>query len=49
MSRSPDDLRSRLHEIIFEADAPEGRLFDLVLLIAIMSSVAVVPSTSSGW
>ena len=35
-------FRARLHEIIFEADTPEGRLFDLVLLIAIISSVAVV-------
>jgi voltage-gated potassium channel len=31
-----------MHEIIFEADTPEGRLFDLVLLVAIVSSVTVV-------
>lgn len=42
MSRPPGALRARLHEIIFEADTPEGRLFDLLLLVAIMSSVAVV-------
>ena len=42
MSRSLGDFRARLHEIIFEADTPEGRLFDVMLLIAIMSSVAVV-------
>jgi voltage-gated potassium channel len=35
-------LRARLHEIIFEADTPEGRLFDLLLLLAIVTSVAVV-------
>ena len=35
-------LRARLHEIIFEADTPEGRLFDLLLLVAIVSSVVVV-------
>ncbi len=35
-------LRARLHEIIFEADTPEGRLFDLMLLVAILASVAVV-------
>jgi voltage-gated potassium channel len=35
-------LRARLHEIIFEADTPEGRLFDLLLLVAIVSSVLVV-------
>jgi voltage-gated potassium channel len=35
-------LRARLHEIIFEADTPAGRLFDLLLLVAIVSSVLVV-------
>ena len=35
-------LRARLHEIIFEADTPEGRLFDLLLMLAILSSVVVV-------
>jgi voltage-gated potassium channel len=35
-------FRVRLHEIIFEADTPEGRLFDLALLIAIVTSVVVV-------
>ena len=35
-------LRARLHEIIFEADTPQGRLFDLMLLVAILSSVLVV-------
>src|SRR5919112_1215197 len=29
-------LRDRLHEIIFEADTPAGRLFDLLLLVAIL-------------
>jgi hypothetical protein len=27
-----DALRSRLHEIIFEADSRAGRLFDLALI-----------------
>lgn len=35
-------LRARLHEVIFEADTPAGRLFDAVLLVLIVSSVAVV-------
>jgi voltage-gated potassium channel len=35
-------FRTRLHEIIFEADTPAGRLFDLLLLFAILSSVIVV-------
>jgi voltage-gated potassium channel len=34
--------RDRLHEIIFEADTPRGKLFDVVLLIAIVLSVVVV-------
>jgi voltage-gated potassium channel len=31
-----------MHEIIFEADTPAGRRFDLLLLVAIVSSVLVV-------
>jgi len=42
MSRPPGALRARLHEIIFEADTPAGRLFDLLLMLAIFSSVVVV-------
>ena len=34
--------RKRLHEIIFEADTPAGKAFDIVLLILILLSVAVV-------
>jgi voltage-gated potassium channel len=42
MSDSTRPLRARLHEIIFEADTPEGRLFDLLLLVAILASMTVV-------
>ena len=34
--------RRKLHEIIFEADTPAGKLFDVVLIAAILLSVAVV-------
>ncbi len=34
--------RERLHEIIFEADTPAGKAFDVALLVAIMLSVASV-------
>jgi len=34
--------RERLHEIIFEADTPEGKAFDVALLIAIILSVVAV-------
>lgn len=37
-----DQLRRRLHAVIFEADTPLGRLFDLILLGAILLSVAIV-------
>jgi voltage-gated potassium channel len=35
-------IRSRLHEIIFEADTFEGKLFDVILLILIVISIIVV-------
>ena len=34
--------RERMHEIIFEADTPSGKRFDIILLILILLSVAVV-------
>lgn len=39
---APEGFRHRLHEIIFEADTPAGRLFDVVLLWAILLSVTTV-------
>lgn len=35
-------LRHRLHEIIFEADTPAGKWFDVVLIVSIVASVGVV-------
>jgi voltage-gated potassium channel len=34
--------RDRLHEIIFEADTPAGKVFDVTLIVAILASVVVV-------
>lgn len=34
--------RTKLHEIIYEADTPTGKLFDVVLLIAILASIVLV-------
>jgi uncharacterized paraquat-inducible protein A len=34
-------LRAKLHEIIFEADTPAGKSFDVILLVAIILSVTV--------
>lgn len=38
----PQGWRLRLHEIIFEADTPAGKLFDIVLIFAIILSVIAV-------
>lgn len=35
-------IRQTVFDIIFEADSPLGRLFDIVLLVAILASIAVV-------
>src|SRR5690554_4156713 len=34
--------KAKLHRIIYEADTPNGRLFDVVLLIAIIASIVFV-------
>jgi len=39
---SPNRLRRRLHEIIFEADTPAGKLFDVLLILSIVFSVILV-------
>ncbi len=36
------NLRHHLHEIIFEADTPEGRTFDVLLIVCILGSVLAV-------
>ena len=36
------DWRFRLHEIIFEADTPAGKAFDIGLLVCILLSVMAV-------
>lgn len=38
----PETWREHLHEIIFEADTPAGKAFDVALLIAIAASVLTV-------
>jgi len=41
-SSNKQNWRSRLHEIIYEADTPLGKLFDIILLILIVLSVVFV-------
>ncbi len=40
--------RLKLHEVIFEADTPLGKLFDILLLVSIIASVVVVMLESVG-
>ena len=36
------DIRLKLYEIIFEADTPAGRIFDIILLCCIVASVGII-------
>ena len=42
MEKKSLNWRDKLHEIIYEADTPAGRLFDIVLLFAILASIILV-------
>lgn len=39
---TPDRLRRKFHQIVYEADTPAGKLFDLILLFLIIVSVVAV-------
>ena len=41
-SQNKHNWKTKLHEIIYEADTPGGKLFDVVLLIAILASIVFV-------
>jgi voltage-gated potassium channel len=41
-NRSSHQLRTTLHEIIFEADTPAGKIFDILLIVSIVLSVIMV-------
>ena len=34
--------KTKLHELIYEADTPSGKIFDLVLMITIIASILLV-------
>ena len=40
--KNKPSLKHRLHEIIYEADTKGGKLFDVILLIAILASILFV-------
>ncbi len=41
-NQNTDNWRDQIHEIIFEADTPLGKLFDEILIVCIIASVLVV-------
>ncbi len=45
-SRDEQSWRHRLHEVIFEADTPGGKAFDVLLIVSILASVAAVMAES---
>ncbi|MDP8223135.1 MAG: ion transporter [Candidatus Lernaella stagnicola] len=47
--KPPSPWRARLHEIIFEADTPLGKAFDILLFILIILSVFAVMLESVSW
>lgn len=42
MSHSKTHWKTKLHDIIYEADTPTGKLFDVILLISIIASILLV-------
>jgi voltage-gated potassium channel len=42
------NLKETIHEIIFEADTPAGKWFDVLLIISILASIFVVMADSVG-
>ena len=42
MSNQNKNWKTKLHEIIYEADTPAGKLFDVVLLVVILASIVLV-------
>jgi voltage-gated potassium channel len=54
LGKPPEPWRQRLHQVIFESETPAGRLFDKVIVTAILVSVAVVivdsvPAVQQRW
>jgi len=40
--KTSSQLRERLYEIIFEADTPAGKFFDIALIFSILASIIIV-------
>lgn len=41
-NRPDSTWRARLHEIIYEADSKKGKIFDLIIIVAIVASIILV-------
>ena len=41
-STKNNNWKNKLHEIIYEADTKQGKVFDVILLIAILASIILV-------
>ncbi len=41
-NQTTDNWRDKIHEVIFEADTPLGKQFDVILIVCILASVLVV-------
>ena len=41
--------RQKIHDIIYEADTPAGKVFDISLIIVIIISVVLVALETVGW
>ena len=42
LDKKNTNWRDKLHEIIYEADTPSGKAFDIILLVFILASIALV-------
>lgn len=42
MQKQNKNWKAKLHELIYEADTPSGKIFDLVLMITIIASILLV-------
>ena len=41
--------RQKIHDVIYEADTPAGKIFDITLIILIIISVILVALETVGW
>ena len=41
--------RQKIHDIIYEADTPAGKAFDILLIVVIIISVVLVALETVGW